>query len=249
MAEDVIGYERLIQAEPESPSLHDDVAMVYLGLNRVDAAVRHFRISVGLQPQSAAAHFNLGTALTVAGDLEGAASEFKGALELKPDDAPAHNNLGGLLLRIGRVNEAVTHFESAIRIDSAHANAHLNLGTARQKQGRVGDAIAHYKRAVQLNDDWLPALTGLAWLLAATREDGLREPALSVQLAERAVELTGRQDPVALDVLGAAYAAAGHFNRAIDTAEAAIGLAPPNATVIRERRDLYILQRPYRLGR
>ena len=85
------------------------------------------------------------------------------------------------------------------------------------------------------------------WLLAVADEDASREPAVAVRLAERAVALSGRQDAAALDALGAAYAAAGDFGRAVDAAQAALALVPPNAAAIAERRDLYKLQRPYRI--
>jgi tetratricopeptide (TPR) repeat protein len=248
MAEDVIGYERWIQAEPRSPALHDDVGVLYLRLNRADDAVRHFRISVELQPDLAAAHFNLGTALTVAERLDEATTEYQRALELKPDYARAHNNLGGILLHSGRLEDAIGHFEKAIRIDPENAEAHRNLGAARQLQGRMADAITQYKRAVLLSaNNWLPALTDLAWLLACADDDALRDPSLALRLAERAVALSDRRDAAALDVLGAGYAASAEFGKALEAAEAALALAPANASAIRERRDLYTRSRPYRL--
>ena len=247
MAEDVIGYERWIQSEPESAALHDDVAVLYLKLNRASDAVRHFTISVRMQPDSAAAHFNLGTALTVAGQLNDAVGEYQRALELNPDYARAHNNLGGLLLQMGRVDEAVAHLDAAIRIDPGNPEAQRNAGAAMQQKGRTADAIGHFKRAVMLNNQWPAALADLAWLLAVAGEDASREPAVAVRLAERAVELSDRQNAAALDALGAAYAATGDFGRAVDAAQAALALVPPNAAAIAERRDLYKLQRPYRI--
>lgn len=248
MAEDVIGYERWIQSEPQSVALHDDVAVLYLRLNRANDAVRHFTISADLQPDSAAAHFNLGTALTVAGQMDAAVGEYQRALQLNPDYARAHNNLGGLLLRMGRVDEAVGHLDEAIRIDPSSPEAYRNAGAAMQQQGRIADAIGRFKRAVQLNNDWPAALTDLAWLLAVANDDSLREPLVSVRLAERAVALTGREDPRSLDVLGAAYASAGEFDRAVAAADAALALAPSNTAPIAGRRDLYRLQRPYRMA-
>ena len=59
-AEDVIGYETLIRADPGQARLHDDVAQLYLMLGRPGEAAAHFRSSVSLEPDSAAAHFNLG---------------------------------------------------------------------------------------------------------------------------------------------------------------------------------------------
>ncbi|PYR69044.1 MAG: hypothetical protein DMF88_07315, partial [Acidobacteria bacterium] len=62
-AEDVNGYETMLRVSPDDTELHDDVALLYLGLGRLADAVRHFAASAAIQPQSAAAQYNLGTAL------------------------------------------------------------------------------------------------------------------------------------------------------------------------------------------
>jgi hypothetical protein len=56
----------------------------------------------------------------------------------------------------------------------------------------------------------------------------VRDPAEAVRLAAHAAELTAHKDPVVLDVLAAAYAAAGEWDRATSTAETAmaLGLGP-----------------------
>ncbi len=71
-----------------------------------------------------------------------------------------------------------------------------------------------------------------------------------MRLAERAVQLTGRRDAGAVDVLAAAYAAAGNFDRAVATAEAALSLAGTGAgaAAIRVRLDLYRQRRPFVAG-
>lgn len=246
-AEDVIGYERWIQSEPDSVGLHDAVAVLYLQLNRATDAARHFAISARLAPESAATHFNLGTALTVAGELDRAEAEYRRALDIRPEYAQAHNNLGSLLLNTGRSDEAIGHLDEAARIDPGSAQAHYNLGAALRQKGLPREAVRQFTRAVQLNGDWPAALADLAWLLAVSPEDEIRNPAIAVKFAERAVALTARQDAAALDVLGAAYAAAGDFARAAQTVRAALALNPPNASAIAERRDLYAGQRAYRL--
>jgi cytochrome c-type biogenesis protein CcmH/NrfG len=63
------------------------------------------------------------------------------------------------------------------------------------------------------------------------------------------VELTERRDPIALDVLAAAYAAQGDFERAVATVEAGIALtsSADEARPLRERLLLYRGGRPFRL--
>ena len=68
------------------------------------------------------------------------------------------------------------------------------------------------------------ALIELAWILAKADRADLRNAIAAVRLAERAADLTQRQDPSVLDALEAAYLAANQMDRAAETAEAARAL-------------------------
>ena len=249
MAEDTVGYERWLESEPDSAPLHNSVALLYLELDRPEDAVRHFRAAARLEPDVAAAHFNLGTALTVAGDTELAVLEFQRALELRRDYPQAHNNLASILLRAGRLAEAVSHLEQALGLDPNNAQAHHNAGIAMLRQGNEAEALDHLKRAVQLAPDTPNALVDLAWLLAVTTEDVLRDPSLAVRLAERAVSLTNRTDAGALDALATALASNNEFDRAVDAADAALALKPAVPDAIAARRDAFRAHRVFRLPR
>jgi len=72
-----------------------------------------------------------------------------------------------------------------------------------------------------------------------------------VALAERATAATGRRDLAALDALAAAYAAAGRFDAAVETAQTAVNLATAAgradvAAQFKERLTLYQRREVYR---
>jgi Flp pilus assembly protein TadD len=248
VAEDVVGYLRVLESEPESVALHDDLAGMYLELGRPDDAVVQFAASARLKPELAATHFNLGLALTLAGKVDDAIGQYRQALAIKPDYALAHNNLGGILLERGDTDEALAHLREAVRIDPTNAAAQNNLGIACRDRGEEAEAIDHFRRALAASPTWPVAMANMAWMLATASEDRLRNPDLGVRLAARAADLTERHDPRALDVLAAAYASAGDFDRAVDATRAALQLVPEGtlAAEIRARQDLYAQRRPYR---
>ena len=223
IAEDAIGYEMMIERDPSKVTLHDDVAVLYLEMNRAADAAAHFKASAGLAPQSAAAHYNYATALTMTGKTAEAIAEYERAIAIRPGYALAHNNLGDALLRVGRASEALQHFREALRLDPGYAEAHFNLGSALNAQGRPQESIVEFRRAVDLKPDLTPALVQLAWLLASARDAALRDPDQAMRIAERAVNLTARGDANALDVLAAAQAAAGRFDAAVETAASGAG--------------------------
>ena len=69
------------------------------------------------------------------------------------------------------------------------------------------------------------ALNNLAWILATSPDDGLRNGTEAVRLAERACELTHYDEPLFIGTLAAAYAESGRFPEAVTTAEKAEQLA------------------------
>jgi spermidine synthase len=248
IAEDVVGYLQLLESEPQSVALHDDLAGMYLDLGRPDDAVVQFEASARLKPDVAATHFNLGLALTLAGKLDDAIEQYRRALDIEPDYALAHNNLGGILLERGHAGEALEHLREAVRLDPTNAAALNNLGVARRDRGEEAEAIDDFRRSVLASPNWAPAIVNLAWMLATASDGRLRNAELGVRLAARAADLTERRDPRALDVLAAAYASAGDFDRAIDAARAALQLAPEGAAAaeIQARQELYSRHEPYR---
>src|SRR5207247_5795327 len=184
---------------------------------------------------------NLGTALTLASRRDEAMAEYRRALEIKPDYALAHNNLGNALLMEGKTDEALQYFHEALRRDPRNVEAHYNVGSVAMARGQIAEAIRQFREAVSLKSDSGPALVGLAWLLATVPDSSLRDVPEALRLAERAAELSDRRDPRVLDLLAAAYAASGEFDRAVATAQAALDLKPPEpiAAAIRDRQQLH----------
>ncbi|MGB7748015.1 MAG: O-GlcNAc transferase [Verrucomicrobiia bacterium] len=139
----------------------------------------------------------------------------------------AHNNLGaGIYLNDrGRIGEAMGHIYRAIQIDPKVADPYFNLGVMLDQTGRTGEAVVQYRHALALNPQMSATLNNLAWILATSSDDALRNGVEAVRLAERADELTLQRNPLIIGTLAAAYAEAGRFPEAVATAEKAEQLA------------------------
>lgn len=145
--------------------------------------------------------------------------------------------------------------EAVLSRDPNHGHALVSLALLRQSQGDVSEAVPFYRRAALTWPDW-PTAAGdaannLAWILATSDSAALRNGDEAVALADRASRFAGNSDPVRLDTLGAAYAEAGDFRRAVSTAllarerARAVGVADL-ADAISKRLELYRVERPYR---
>ena len=124
------------------------------------------------------------------------------------------------------------------------------MGEILKQQGRVKEAVAQHRQAIQIDPEFAPSLNNLAWILATNKDTEIRNPAGAVQFAEKVCTLTRYKDQNCLDTLAAAYAAAGQFDKAVETAEKAIDLAKAagdNAGVqdILQKQKLYQARQPY----
>ncbi|MGE0463996.1 MAG: tetratricopeptide repeat protein [Vicinamibacterales bacterium] len=150
VAEDIVGYETMLRVDPDDHELHDDVALLYLGMGKTADAVRHFRASAEVRPDSAPAHYNLGTALAVAGKLDEAVAEYERAIAINPDYAVALANLGSVLLQQGRSRDALRRLEQAARLAPDNVEALNSLSVAYAALGDIERALATIDRALKL---------------------------------------------------------------------------------------------------
>ncbi len=199
--------------------------------------------------ENSIAHYNLAYALAGRGRLDEAIVHYQRALDIWPDDADAHNRLGNILAGRGQLEEAIGHYQRALEIRPNYAAAHDSLGVALASRGQVAAAIAEFQKALEIKPDHPAALNNLAWIRATHSDPRFRDGPQAVTLAQRAVELSV-SDASALDTLAAAYAEAGRFAEAVQTAKKALDLAveqgnPALAESIRAKLRLYAAGMPF----
>lgn len=148
------------------------------------------------------------------------------------------------------LNEAVAQYEKAVQIAPDLLIARLGLGEALAQQGEFAAAVAQFRRARQADPNDLGAINGLAWLLATSPDDKVRNGREAVELAKAACTATGSQDPLLLETLAAAFAEAGQWSEAVATATSAVTLAelqnPRLAAELRQHLANYRQQKPVR---
>jgi Flp pilus assembly protein TadD len=124
------------------------------------------------------------------------------------------------------------------------------LGMTLGQLGRTREAVVQYREALRLDPKLTKALNNLAWVLATSSDDELRNGAGAVRLAERACELTHYGKPLYVGTLAAAYAECGRFPEAVTMAEKAEQIATAAGLVAaaaknRQQLELYRAGKPY----
>src|SRR4029450_6070046 len=162
---------------------------------------------------------NLGIIFLDKGQLDDAISKLQAAIDLRPENAPAHDNLAKALLRKGQVTEAMVHYRKFLEIQPDNVEARNTLGTALIQQGHVREAIDQWQEALAIQPENGNAASNLAWVFATSPEDSIRDGTRAVELAERALRISGGKIAMIYKVLAAAHSESGRFAAAAETAQ------------------------------
>ena len=243
-------YQAALAINPDDPEAHNNLGATFVQQGRIDDAIAHYQKALATQPDYAAASCNLADALLSKGNIDGAIVHYLKCVAVLPDHADAQYNLASALLRKGRIDDAIIHYKEALTWGRNNADTHANLGSAFLAKGRVVDAIEQYEEALSLAPENVAAQSNLAWLLATSAEPSLRNGPEAVLLAEQASRSSGAKKPLVLRILAAAYAEAGRFSEAAETAHDALQAADDEGNsalsdLLRKEIALYESGHPY----
>jgi Flp pilus assembly protein TadD len=202
-----------------------------------------YRRALLVTQDNALAHVNLGCALVAKGDFAHAEPEFEEAMRIRPDYPEALCNCAFTRARKGDLDAAIELYRRALTAKPSLGQAHCLLANALNAKGQQAEAVAEYRLALQFNPGSTVALNDLAWLLATTSDNALRQPAEALRLAQELCRRTDFKEAQFVGTLAAAYAANGEFDQAVAHAEKAIALAAADDQKELVERNQALLER------
>jgi len=249
--EAIAHFHMALKIQADSPNAHNNLALALVRRGQVDEAITHYLKALEYNPNYAMAHFNLGNALIGREQIDEAIAHYQKALDIQPDLADVHNNLAVALAGRGRLDEAIPHYQKALDIKPEDVNARRNLAMALSQRERILKSLAERQDAMRIRPNDAALLNDTAWMLATNPNASVRNGPDAVELAQRALRLSGGNEPAILGTLSAAYAEAGRFSDAVQTGEEAVRLAAAAgqrslAEQFRIRLQLYRNGKPHR---
>ena len=192
---------------------------------KFDAAIRFYAEALRLEPHLADVQNAWGGALVSQGKLQEAVEHFTAATRLDPTLAEADFNLGLALRQLRRPKEAIEALQRALRTQPRNLPARLLLADCLAETGQPREALALLQPVAQARPDGVDALHRIAWILATSPDNGVRNGGEAVTLAARACDITNQRHAASLAALAAAYAETGRFDEAVAMARKAEELA------------------------
>ena len=218
-------YNAALKLNPDSAVAQNNLARILHTQGRFDEAIEHYHAALEIDPKLALAHNNLGILLIQKGSLAEGTVQLREALRLNPTNSETQLNLAFALNQQQQWPEAAELFSKTVAAICTDPKAHCEFAVALAHLKRTREAMSQYASALLIQPDFPDALDGLAWILSTDANPDFRNGTEAVNMSERACELTGRNDPVKLKTLAAAYAETGRFAEAIKTLQAAKDLA------------------------
>lgn len=242
-----------VKLDPDDGAGHRVLGMILAQQGQVTQALAEARRAVELGPEDLSAYQFLSGCLSRWGRDEELIDVTRNGLAVFPYDSILRYGLGTAFARKGDLADATNQFAYALLLEPGWADAHLNFGRTLVRLGDTQEGLRQLQQAVRLAPGLPRALNELAWLLATSSDAAVRNGPEAVRLAEQACAATGRRNSVFLDTLAAAYAEAGKFPEAVNTALEANSLARvagDEAAILRTEQLLKCFRsnQPYHAG-
>jgi arylsulfatase A-like enzyme/Flp pilus assembly protein TadD len=218
-------YLKAEDADPNNPIVYYNIGNLYLKQGRDAEAADYYIKALDKDPELAEAYQNLGLVYRRQNQVEKSVSCFEQALKLKPDSQLTKNELQATEKEVERIKAFVKESEESLSRDPNQIQLHRELAAIFFQQGDIKSAMSHWESVLRLDPNDASALNNSAYVYATQAEGAFKDSEKAVQMAVRACELTGYKDPVMLNTLSIAYAAAGKNSDAVETAKKALELA------------------------
>lgn len=173
-------------------------------------------------------------------------------IELEPENPMPRSALAKVLRKQGKPDEAEAFFREALALDECTVQARLHLSELLREGKRYREQVAVLEAG---DDDCAKSVTirnALAYALATSPDDEIRDGERALQLAQAAVDETEGTHPDYLDSLACAYAELGRFESAVTHQQRAIalleghGILPEAMTSYREHLARFEAGKPAR---
>lgn len=179
-----------------------------------EKAVADLEKVLAKQPDHPAALELRGLIAAERNDYPAAIRDFRRLVAKNSDDAVLIGQLGMLYLAAKQPQEAIRRFTRALELDE---NQFLSRRGRSDAEISIGDhkaALADLEQALALKPDDDGVLNNLAWLLATSPDEGIRDGKRSIELATKACEETKWKEAHIISTLAAGYAETGDFETA-----------------------------------
>lgn len=222
-------------------------ASVYQEKGDKDKAMADADRAVQLKPDLPMAIHTRALLLAEREQFDEAVTELQKLRKLAPKDTLTLLQLAMLYSVQKKTDEAIEAYTALLAEEPEEWRALRGRGDAYLNIGKQPEAIADFEKALALQPKDHGILNNLAWVLATSPDDKLRDGKRAIELATLACELTEYKAAYILSTLAAAYAETGDFNTAIKWSTKAVEVDDKeHGESLRKELESYKAKKPWR---
>ena len=215
----------------------------------LDAAKDDVDRVLGLHPELPEGLIMCSIVEAAQGHLLDAIADMELVLKSDPASVPWRLQLASYYVLDKRPHKAIQIFTQLLEEDQNNWIAREERADTFLSLGKHAEAIADLELVLQQRPDEDRALNNLAWVLATSPEDQLRNGRRAVKLAQKACKLTEYKQSYILSTLAAAYAERGDFETAKKWSKKALELGAGDKEVddqLKQEWQSYKRKKPWR---
>jgi tetratricopeptide (TPR) repeat protein len=183
-----------------------------------------------------------------------AIADLKTLLQADPQNSELRLQLGAYYAADNRPRKAIEVFDQLVESDSDNWQARRARADALLSIGEHAKAIEDYTVALKKKPDDSHMLNNLAWVLATSTDDNIRDAKRSIEIGTKACEVTKYEAPHILSTLAAGYAEAGEWDTAVKWSSKAVELSeqkkakgePDVSEQLKKELESYKQKKPWR---
>jgi len=219
-------FQRALDIDPYNPAVNLARADVFISQGKYAQAAEVLRETLAQGRDCFLLRRRLSEVEYHLGNYVEARKHARVAIAMRPGDIDSYKFLFMALDASGYTKLAQEALERFIAGYYEHTDeAYFDVAQSFLRHRRMGKALVFLEKALEINPDYVGACNNLAWILATIAEPALRDGPRAVELAQKCCVETGYGDPELLDTLAVAYAEAGRFREAVETARKAMAIA------------------------
>ncbi|MAT67994.1 MAG: hypothetical protein CMJ58_00555 [Planctomycetaceae bacterium] len=218
-------FSKVLEMKPDALLTRIFRAESYLGLEETDRAMADVDAVLAEQP-------GLVAALRLQAQILAAEDKMDEAIEKMDTLIAAAGNQPELQMQLAlycviakKPRRAIDAYNAVLADEPDNYLARRNRGDAYLTIGDHVTAVADFEKALALQPQDPSLLNNLAWVLATSPDDEVRNGSRAVELGQQAAELTDFKAAHILSTLAAAYAEAGDFAKAKEWSQKAVDLS------------------------
>ena len=149
-------YEKVLTLSPpedQLPRIHLNLGVSYLGMDRVDDAIREWKRAVELQPDYMDAYMNLGTAYQNKNLPDSSRVVWERALKVGEKSVVPRVALGRLAFAEGRLSDALSYYGQVLELGARDPRIFAEIAMVHERSEDFDQAIVQYEQALALAPD------------------------------------------------------------------------------------------------